>query len=170
MRNPFSSIRFRVSTGHTLVVAVLAPPCIMMFLHMRYWWVGIALVALGVIVATVTFSGRRVTGWVATVFAWLRRRRRPPDVPSEPVVGATVKPGDHVAVRWRRDHLIAVIELKPRPFTPTVIVDGKAHTDDVLDTRLLDSSTCRASATDSNPSRSESLESVFTKGSRTLPS
>ncbi|ACC43865.1 conserved hypothetical membrane protein [Mycobacterium marinum M] len=138
MRNPFSSIRFRVSTGHTLVVAVLAPPCIMMFLHMRYWWVGIALVALGVIVATVTFSGRRVTGWVATVFAWLRRRRRPPDVPSEPVVGATVKPGDHVAVRWRRDHLIAVIELKPRPFTPTVIVDGKAHTDDVLDTRLLE--------------------------------
>lgn len=56
MRNPFSSIRFRVSTGHTLVVAVLAPPCIMMFLHMRYWWVGIALVALGVIVATVTLS------------------------------------------------------------------------------------------------------------------
>ncbi len=40
-------------------------------------------------------------------------------------------------MRWRGEHLIAVIELNPRPFTPTVIVDGQAHTDDVLDTRLL---------------------------------
>lgn len=135
MRNP---IRLRFSTGHTLLLAVLAPLVILYFLQTRYWWAGIVLVALGAVVAFVTFSGRRVTGWVATVFAWLRRRRNPPDVPSEPVVGATVKPGDHVAVRWRRDHLIAVIELKPRPFTPTVIVDGQAHTDDVLDTRLLE--------------------------------
>ncbi|ORB85668.1 type VII secretion protein EccE [Mycobacterium kansasii] len=138
MRNPFSPIRLRFSTGHTLVVAVLGPPCIMLFLHTRYWWAGIAITAVAAIVAVVTFFGRRVTGWVATVFAWLRRRRKPPDIPSEPVVGATVKPGDHVAVRWRRECLIAVIELKPRPFTPTVIVDGQAHTDDVLDTRLLE--------------------------------
>lgn len=138
MRNPFSPIRFRFSTGHTLVVAVLAPACIILFLHTRYWWAGIVIVVAGAIVATVTFFGRRLTGWVATVLAWLRRRRKPPDVPSEPVVGATVKPGDHVAVRWRRQRLIAVIELKPRPFTPTVIVAGQAHTDDVLDTRLLE--------------------------------
>lgn len=31
-----------------------------------------------------------------------------------------------------------VIELIPRPFTPTVVVDGKANTDDVIDTRLLE--------------------------------
>ncbi|MHA7648805.1 type VII secretion protein EccE [Mycobacterium sp. ML4] len=135
MRNP---LRLKFSTGHTLVWAVLAPAVILVFLPMRHWWVGIALVAAGAIVVFVTFFGRRVTGWVATVFAWLRRRRKPPDVPSEPEVGATVKPGDHVAVRWRRNTLIAVIELKPRPFTPTVVVDGQAHTDDVLDTRLLE--------------------------------
>ena len=34
--------------------------------------------------------------------------------------------------------MVAVIELIPRPFTPTVIVDGKAQTDDVVDTRLLE--------------------------------
>ena len=135
MTNP---IRLKFSTGHTLVLAVLAPAAILWFLPTRYWWAGIALAAAGAIVAFVTFFGRRLTGWVATVFAWLRRRRKPPDIPSEPEVGATVKPGDHVAVRWRRGHLIAVIELKPRPFTPTVIVDGQAHTDDVLDTRLLE--------------------------------
>ncbi|QLL07437.1 type VII secretion protein EccE [Mycobacterium vicinigordonae] len=135
MRNP---VRLRFTTGHTLVLTVLMPLCILLFAPTHYWWAGIVLVAVGAVVAFVTFFDRRLTGWVATVFAWLRRRRTPPDVPSEPEVGATVKPGDHVAVRWRRDHLIAVIELKPRPFTPTVIVDGVAHTDDVLDTRLLE--------------------------------
>ncbi|SON59830.1 ESX-1 secretion system protein EccE1 [Mycobacterium simulans] len=134
MRNP---IRLRFSTGHTLIAAALGPPVVMLFLSTRYWWAGVAIASAGAVVAFVTFYGRRVTGWVATVYAWLRRRRKPPDVPSEPVVGATVKPGDHVAVRWRGKYLIAVIELNPRPFTPTVIVDGQAHTDDVLDTRLL---------------------------------
>ncbi|BDE11392.1 MULTISPECIES: type VII secretion protein EccE [Mycobacterium] len=135
MRNP---VRLRFTTGHTVVLTVLAPLATLVFAPTRYWWVGIVLVAVGAVVVFVTFFDRRLTGWVATVFAWLRRRRKPPDVPSEPEVGATVKPGDHVAVRWRRDHLIAVIELRPRPFTPTVIVDGVAHTDDVLDTRLLE--------------------------------
>ncbi|MGB9302308.1 MAG: type VII secretion protein EccE, partial [Mycobacterium sp.] len=102
MRNP---VRLRFSTGHTLILAVLAPACIVLFLPTRYWWGGIAVAAVGAIIAFVTFYGRRVTGWVATVFGWLRRHRKPPDAPSEPVVGATVKPGDHVAVRWRREAL-----------------------------------------------------------------
>lgn len=135
MRNP---IRLRFSTGHTLFVAIMAPAAILLFVDTRYWWAGIAIAAAAAVIGFVTFFGRRITGWIATVFAWLRRHRKPIDVPSEPAVGATVKPGDHVAVRWRREQLIAVIELKPRPFTPTVIVDGQAHTDDVLDTRLLE--------------------------------
>ncbi len=135
MRNPLG---LRFSTGHALLASALAPPCIIAFLETRYWWAGIALASLGVIVATVTFYGRRITGWVAAVYAWLRRRRRPPDSSSEPVVGATVKPGDHVAVRWQGEFLVAVIELIPRPFTPTVIVDGQAHTDDMLDTGLVE--------------------------------
>lgn len=47
-------------------------------------------------------------------------------------------PGDHVAMRWHGESLCALIELIPRPFTPTVIVDRKARTDDVIDTRMLE--------------------------------
>ncbi|HTQ18752.1 type VII secretion protein EccE [Mycobacterium sp.] len=135
MRSP---IRLRFSTGHAVWLAALGPPAVMLFMDTRYPWLGPALVGLLAVLMMVTFSGRRVTGWVATVFRWFRRRRKLPNPPSEPVVGATVKPGDHVAVRWQGEDLVSVIELIPRPFTPTVIVDGKAHTDDMLDTRLLE--------------------------------
>lgn len=132
------SLRLQFSSGYALWLAVLAPACIAIFLRTPYRWAGPALVAAAVILATVTFRGRRLAGWVAAACAWLVRRRRPLDSPSEPVVGATVQPGDHVAVRWKGKALVAVIELIPRPFTPTVVVDGKAHTDDVVDTRLLE--------------------------------
>lgn len=131
------ALRLRFTGGHALWAAALAPLCILLFSGTRYGWAGPTLVAVAAAVALVTFRGRRLTGWLATVCAWLVRRRRFPDVPSEPVVGATVKPGDHVAVRWEGEFLVAVLELIPRPFTPTVIVDGRAHTDDVVDTRLL---------------------------------
>src|SRR5271167_417634 len=132
------SIRLRFTSGHALWAAVLAPLCILLFLGTRYEWAGPALVVLVAVVALVTFRGRRLTGWVAALGAWLWRRRKPLDPPSEPVVGATVQPGDHVALRWHCEFLVAAIELIPRPFTPTVIVDGRAHTDDVLDTGLLE--------------------------------
>jgi type VII secretion protein EccE len=93
------------------------------------------IIALG---AVLTVRGRRVTGWIAAVFAWRRRHRNGPDRASAPAVGATVMPGDHVAVRWHGDHLTAAIELVPRPFTPTVIVNGEAFTDDTVDTRLIE--------------------------------
>jgi type VII secretion protein EccE len=131
------SLRLRFTSGHALWVAALAPLCILLFMGSRYEWAGPTLVAVGAVLALVTFHGRRLTGWLWAMFAWLWRRRRPPDTPSEPVVGATVKPGDHVAVRWEGKCLVSVIELNPRPFTPTVIVDGRAHTDDVVETRLL---------------------------------
>ncbi|MGF2943963.1 type VII secretion protein EccE [Mycobacterium sp. Lab-001] len=132
------SFRLRFTSGHALWAAALAPLCILLFWHTRYAWVGPTLVAVAVAVAVVTFRGRRLTGWLGAVFAWLLRHRRPPDVPSEPVVGATVVPGDHVALRWEGEFLVAVIELIPRPFTPTVVVDGTARSDDVVDTRLLE--------------------------------
>jgi type VII secretion protein EccE len=118
--------------------AALAPLCILLFMRTRYEWAGPTLVAVGAVIAIVTFRGRRLTGWVAAMFAWLARHRRAPEPPSEPAVGATVLPGDHVAVRWQGQYLVALIELIPRPFTPTVIVDGKANTDDVVDTRLVE--------------------------------
>lgn len=65
MRNPLG---LRFSTGHALLASALAPPCIIAFLETRYWWAGIALASLGVIVATVTFYGRRITGGVAAVY------------------------------------------------------------------------------------------------------
>src|SRR5690606_34188755 len=85
-----------------------------------------------------TIRGRRLTGWVAAQFAWHRRQRQPPPTPSEPASGATVIPDDHVALRWQDDYLVSVIELVPRPFTPTVIVNGEAFTDDVVETRLVE--------------------------------
>lgn len=133
-----SALRLRFTSGHALWAAALAPLCILLFTGTRYQWAGPTLVAVAAVIALVTFRGRRLTGWIAAAWAWLLRHRRPPDVPSEPAVGATVKPGDPTAVRWEGEFLVAVIELIPRPFTPTVIVDGKAHTDDVVDTRLLE--------------------------------
>ena len=131
------TLGLRFSAGHVLWAAVLAPLFVLLFAGTRYQWAGPVLAAVAALVAVLTVRGRRLTEWVVAVCAWLARRNRPPEIPSAPAVGATVQPGDHVAVRWQGESLVAVIELIPRPFTPTVIVDGQANTDDVLDTELL---------------------------------
>lgn len=128
----------RPTTGHTLWAAVLIPACVLLFAQMDLLWLGTTLGVLIGLGAVVTIRGRRVTGWVAALLAWRRRHRQPPTAPSEPAVGATVIPGDHVALRWQGDHLMSAIELIPRPFTPTVIVNGEAFTDDVVDTRFIE--------------------------------
>jgi type VII secretion protein EccE len=128
----------RFTTGHAIWAALLIPACIALFLDLNLLWLGITLAVVIAIASVLTIRGRRITGWIAAVFSWRRRHRTAPGQPSEPVVGATVAPGDHVAVRWQGDHLIAAIELIPRPFTPTVIVNGKAMTDDTMDTRLVE--------------------------------
>jgi type VII secretion protein EccE len=138
MRNPLASVRLQFSTVHTLWTAALAPLCIALVMGTRYERWGIAAVAIAAVLTIVTFRGRRLRGWVWLMFGWIWRHRRSPAPPSEPVVGATVMPGDHVAVRWQGEVLVALIELIPRPFTPSVIVGGRAHTDDVLDTRLVE--------------------------------
>lgn len=128
----------RFSTGHALAAAVLIPACILLLAPRDLMWLGITLSVLIGLSALVTVRGRRLTGWVAALFSWRRRHKQPPAPPSEPAVGATVVPGDHVALRWQDNYLVSVIELIPRPFTPTVIVNGQAFTDDVLDTKILD--------------------------------
>ncbi len=138
MNRVLSVFGLRFSTGHALGAAVLVPACVLLFGQMDLLWLGITLAVLIVAGSVVTVRGRRVTGWVAALFAWRRRHRQPPAPPSEPAVGATVEPGDHVALRWQGDHLVSAIELVPRPFTPTVIVNGEAFTDDVVDTRLVE--------------------------------
>jgi len=95
------------------------------------------IVAATAVFALFTYRGRRLAGWAATGVTWLVRHRRRPDVPTAASIGATVQPGDPVAVRWEGRSLVAVIKLIPQPFTPTVVVDGQARTDEVLDTRLL---------------------------------
>ena len=128
----------RFTTGHALWAAVLIPACVLVFAAMDMLWLGITLAVIIGLAAVVTVRGRRLTGWVAALFAWRRRHRQPPAAPSEPAVGATVIPGDHVALRWQGDHLVSAIELVPRPFTPTVIVNGEAFTDDVVHTRFVE--------------------------------
>ena len=127
----------RFTTGHALWAAVLIPACVLVFAAMDMLRLGITLAVIIGLAAVVTVRGRRLTGWVAALFAWRRRHRQPPAPPSEPAVGATVIPGDHVALRWQGDHLVSAIELIPRPFTPTVIVNGEAFTDDVVHTRFV---------------------------------
>jgi len=128
----------RVTTGHAIWAAVLIPASIILFIQLDLLWVGVTLAVIIALAAVLTIRGRRITGWIAAVFAWRRRHRNVPDRPSEPAVGATVMPGDHVAVRWQDGFLVAAMELVPRPFTPTVIVNGEAFTDDVVDTRLVE--------------------------------
>ncbi|MCH9736368.1 MAG: type VII secretion protein EccE [Actinomycetia bacterium] len=127
----------RFTTGHALWAAVLIPACVLLFGQAELLWLGITLGVLLGLASILTIRGRRVTGWIAALVAWRRRHRQPPTPPSEPAVGATVIPGDHVALRWQGDLAVSVIELIPRPFTPTVIVNGEAFTDDVVDTRLV---------------------------------
>lgn len=128
----------RFTTGHALWAAALIPAVILLFIQIGRLWIGVTLAVVIALVAVLTVRGRRFTGWIAALFAWRRRHRQAPAVPSAPAVGATVMPGDHVAVRWQGDHLMSVIELIARPFTPTVIVNGEAFTDDVVDTRLVE--------------------------------
>lgn len=138
MRSRLKRIGLRFTTGHTVLAAALGPFVIALFLDTPYEPYAIAVVGLTVVVALITFRGRRLTGWVATLFASPWRHRVPLEPPSEPEVGATAMPGDHVAIRWQGESLCALIELIPRPFTPIVIVDGRARTDDVIDTRLVE--------------------------------
>lgn len=129
---------FRFTTGHGIWAATLIPACIAICMHFDLLWLGITLGALIALFSVLTIRGLRITGWVRAIFSWRRRHRSTPDIASEPAVGSTVMPGDHVAVRWQSDYLIAVIELVPRPFTPTVIVNGSAMTDDVVNTKLVE--------------------------------
>ncbi|MGV0791217.1 type VII secretion protein EccE [Mycolicibacterium sp. XJ1819] len=128
----------RFTTGHAVWAAALIPAAVLFFAALDLLWLGITLAVLIALGAVVTIRGRRLAGWVAAVFALRRRHRNVPGQPSEPAVGATVMPGDHVAVRWQDDYLVAAVELIPRPFTPTVIVNGEAYTDDVVHTHLVE--------------------------------
>ena len=130
--------RLRFSSGYALVIGVLVPLLVALFLDTRHQRWAIAVVAAAAVLALVTYRGRRLTGWVPAFFTWIWRRRRPPESRSIPIVGATVPPADPVAVRWQGESLVALIALIPRPFTPTVIVDGQARSEDVLDTAMLE--------------------------------
>ena len=138
MKSLAAQFGLRLTTGHLMWAAVLIPACIAIFVPLDAMWVGVTVSVLIELIAITTVRGRRLTGWVAALFSWRRRHRSTPPAPSEPAVGATVMPGDHVAVRWQGDHLMSVIELVPRPFTPTVVVNGQSFTDDVLDTAVVE--------------------------------
>jgi type VII secretion protein EccE len=131
-------VGLQFSSGHAMVAGALAPAFVAAGFAWGTAWVGITLAVLTVLIAVVTVRNRRLTGWIQAFSSWRRRRRTAPPPPSAPAVGATVLPGDHVAVRWHDDYLMSLIELVPRPFTPTVIVNGEAHTDDLIDTHLVE--------------------------------
>ncbi|WP_061000550.1 type VII secretion protein EccE [Mycolicibacterium mucogenicum] len=98
----------RFTTGHLLWAATLVPAVVLLCMHFNLLWLGITLGVLIALFSVLAIRGRRLTGWIAAMFAWRRRHKVAPPAPSEPAVGATVMPGDHVAVRWLGDHLISV--------------------------------------------------------------
>lgn len=138
MNSVRSALGWRFTTGHAVWAAVLTPASVLLFGRLELRWLGIGLAVLVALAAVVTVRGRRLTGWIAALVAWRHRHRQAPPAPSEPAVGATVAPADHVSVRWHGAHLVALVELIPRPFTPTVLVNGSAFTDDVIDTGELE--------------------------------
>ncbi|MDH6247486.1 type VII secretion protein EccE [Mycobacterium sp. OTB74] len=138
MKELFGLFGFRFTTGHLLWAAVMVPAAVLTCIRGHLLWLGIVLGSLIALFAILTIRGRRLTGWIAALFSWRRRHKVAPPAPSESAVGATVMPGDHVAVRWLGDHLVSLIGLVPRSFTPTVIVAGEAFTDDNINTRLVE--------------------------------
>ena len=132
---PFS---LKFFTGQALVAAAIAPALIALCAAAGRMWLGVTLATVAVMFALVAFRGRTATGWVRAWSSWQRRRSDAPAAPTEPAVGATVLPGDHVAVRWHGQEMSALIELVPRPFTPSVIVDKHCFTDDMIDTALVE--------------------------------
>lgn len=137
MTDPSPMFGVRVTTGHLAWAAALIPAVVVLLVRLELSWLAAAVAVITALAGALTVRGRRVSGWLAAVIAWRRRRDEPPAAASEPSIGATVQPGDRVAVRWQGDRLVALVELVPRPFTPTVIVAGAACTDDVVDTELV---------------------------------
>lgn len=131
-------VGLKISTGQTLVAAAVAPALLAIGAAMGRLWLGIVLAVLALGLGLVAVRGRTATGWLRALFSWQRRRAVAPPAPAEPVVGATVMPGDHVAVRWHDQELVALIELVPRPYTPSVITNQHCFTDDVIDTALVE--------------------------------
>jgi hypothetical protein len=117
MKNPSSFIGVRITSGHLQWTAVLIPAVLVPFVYAHLTWLAIVLSVLILLATTVTVRSRCATGWIAAVIAWRRRRASAPIAPSEPAVGATVMPGDPVAVRWQGEHLVSIIDLVAHPFT-----------------------------------------------------
>ena len=131
-------VGLRFSTGQGLVTAAVVPALVVLGMAMGKLWLGIVLAVLAAGVGLVAIRGRTATGWVRALYSWKRRRTVAPATPSEPVVGATVMPGDHVAVRWHDQEMVALIELVPRPYTPSVMVDQRCFSDDTIDSALVE--------------------------------
>ena len=133
-----TSLRLRFGADFAVVVALLAPLALVLFSGTRYERWTIAALVMAAVLTALVFRGRNVIGWLTAAFAWMWRHRQTPPTPTEPLIGTMAMPGTHVAVRWEDGVLVALIHLVPRPFTPTVVVDGGARTDDEVDTRLVE--------------------------------
>jgi type VII secretion protein EccE len=131
-------IGLKLSTGQAVVATTVAPALFAIGVASGRLWLGIVLAVLTLGLGLVAVRGRTITGWVRALYSWQRRRTTAPAAPSEPVVGSTVMPGDHVAVRWHDQEMVALIELIPRPYTPSIVIDKHCFTDDFIDTALVE--------------------------------
>ncbi|OHV03527.1 type VII secretion protein EccE [Mycobacterium talmoniae] len=99
-------------------------------------WVKVGVGIPVVLLAVVTVNDRLASEWVALTMK-NRRDGRLPQV-SAAELGSVALPGEDVAVRWEGEDLVALIALHPQPFTPTIVVAGKALHDDVVDSAVVE--------------------------------
>ena len=60
---------FRFTTGHLLWAATLVPAVVLLCLHFDLLWLGVTLGVLIALFSVLAIRGRRLTGWIAAMFA-----------------------------------------------------------------------------------------------------
>ena len=131
-----SVLGLKLATGQALVAAAVAPALLALGAAMGRLWLGIVLSVLALGLGLVAVRGRTATGWSGSLFVAAppdgRRRRRRNRSWALPSCPATTSRCVGTIRKW------SLIELVPRPYTPSVMVDHHCFTDDVIDTALVE--------------------------------
>lgn len=123
-----------ITVGALLILAVVFSPLPL--------WAKIVVSLLVAAISLVSFDGWLASYWLRRAVATRIKPRVP--APSETELGAIAFPGEDVAVRWDDDELVALVAVTAATASPTVVVNGQALHNDVIDTRLVQESLRRS--------------------------
>lgn len=146
-----------LSEAHLAIgaIAVLA----VVFSPLQVW--AKVLLALPIaLLSLVSFDGWLFTGWIGRALGIRRPTRE--QAPSETDRGSIAFPGEDVAVRWDGPDLVGLVAVHARPLGATVVVNGQALHDDVVDTRVVEESLRRSGI--------DAIADIVSPGYRVAPS